>query len=128
MAMRIGELADRVGVSTRTLRHYESLGLLPGRRGANGYRVYDDADVRAVREIRMLVGLGFALEETRPFVDCLRAGHERAGSCPDSLAVLRRKIAEVDESVDRLRRVRAELGDQLVEATHARCEFSLFSP
>ena len=127
--MRIGELARRLEISTRTLRHYESLGLLPGRRAANGYRVYDEDDVRAVREIRMLVGLGFALEDTRPFVACLRSGHELGAACPDSAALLRRRIAEVDGYVDRLRAVREELGEQLAHATRARCEFSAeFSP
>jgi DNA-binding transcriptional MerR regulator len=36
--MRIGELAERAGTTTRTLRYYESRGLLPARRAVNGYR------------------------------------------------------------------------------------------
>ena len=118
--MRIGELGRRVGVSTRTLRHYESLGLLPARRDSHGYRDYDDADLRAVTEIRSLVGLGFALEETRPFVDCLRAGNATGGSCPDSIAVYRSKLDEVDAYLARLQTVRAELRTQLHAALLAR--------
>ncbi|MHA6785265.1 MerR family transcriptional regulator [Pseudonocardia saturnea] len=118
--MRIGELGRRAGVSTRTLRHYEELGLLPARRRANGYRDYDDTDLRAVTEIRSLVGLGFALEETRPFVECLRAGHATGGSCPDSIAVYRSKLAEVDAYLARLRDVRTELAAQLHAALRAR--------
>lgn len=118
--MRIGELGERVGVSTRTLRHYEALGLLPDRRDASGYRAYDEDDVRAVAEIRALAGLGFALEETRPFVECLRAGHETGGSCPDSIAVYRSKIAEVDAYLTRLTAVRDELRTQLAAALLAR--------
>lgn len=74
--MRIGELARRAGVSTRTLRHYEAMGLVTARRAANGYRGYAGAELRAVAEIRALAGLGFTLEETRPFVECLRAGND----------------------------------------------------
>ena len=85
--MRIGELARQAGVSTRTLRHYEALGLVTARRAANGYRDYGGAELRAVAEIRSLAELGFSLEETRPFVECLRAGHALSGSCPDSIAV-----------------------------------------
>ena len=118
--MRIGELGRRAGVSTRTLRHYESLGLLSARRRANGYREYDEGDAAAVAEIRALVGLGFALEDTRPFVECLRAGNASGGSCPDSLAVYRRKLAEVDAYLVRLRRVRDELAAQLHAAQAAR--------
>jgi DNA-binding transcriptional MerR regulator len=80
--VRIGELSERAGVSTRALRHYEELGLLPARRRANGYREYDEQDLRLVGEIRELVELGFALQETRPFLDCLRAGHPSGASCP----------------------------------------------
>ncbi|MCF7553211.1 MULTISPECIES: MerR family transcriptional regulator [Pseudonocardia] len=119
--MRIGELAERAGVSPRALRHYEELGLLPARRAANGYRAYGAEDVAAVAEIRALVDLGMSLEETRPFVECLRAGHPSGGSCPDSIAVYRAKLAEVDASLARLQAIRAELEGQLEQA---RCQFT----
>jgi len=80
--------------------------------------------VRAVAEIRALVGLGFALEETRPFVECLRAGNPSGGSCPDSVAGYRRKLAEVDDLLLRLRAVRDELAAQLAVAPPARCALS----
>ena len=128
--MRIGELGERAGVSPRALRHYEELGLLPGRRRANGYREYDEHDLALVAEIRSLVGLGFELEETRPFVECLRAGHPTGWSCPDALAVHRRKLADVDSLLARLQAVRAELADQIETATalrsaSPRCQFDL---
>jgi DNA-binding transcriptional MerR regulator len=120
--MRIGELAERAGVSPRALRHYEELGLLPARRAANGYRAYGAADVAAVAEIRSLVELGLSLEETRPFVECLRAGHPSGASCADSIAVYQAKLAEVDASLARLQAIRAELEGQLEQA---RCQFTL---
>ena len=119
--MRIGELGRRAGVSTRTLRHYEDLGLLPARRRANGYREYDDHDLRVVAEIRSLVDLGFALEETRPFVECLRAGHPTGVSCLASQEIQRRKIAEVDAWLGRLHAVRDELAAQLRTPPVPRC-------
>ncbi len=121
--MRIGELGERAGVSTRTLRHYEELGLLPARRRANGYREYDEDDLRLLAEIRDLVERGFALEETRPFLDCLRAGHPTGTSCPDARAVQRRKLAEVDDLITRLQSVRVELADQL-DAPPPRCDLT----
>ena len=119
--MRIGELGRRAGVSARTLRHYEDLGLLPARRRANGYRVYDEQDLKILAEIRSLVELGFALEETRPFVECLRTGHPTGASCPDSRSVQRRKLAEVDEWLARLQSVRDKLAAQLDDAPAPRC-------
>lgn len=64
--MRIGELAELVGVTTRTVRHYHRIGLLaePARRD-NGYRSYDTRDVLRLIRIRRLVELGLSLDEAR---------------------------------------------------------------
>jgi DNA-binding transcriptional MerR regulator len=114
--MRIGELAERAGTTTRALRYYESRGLLRARRTGNGHREYDEDDLRLLRQIRVLKDFGFGLEETRPFVDCLRAGHPAGDVCPASLAVYRRKLAELDECVAHLLTVRARIAAQLAEA------------
>lgn len=116
MDMRIGELAERAGTSTRTLRYYESRGLLPARRAGNGYRTYDEDDLRLIQQIRTLQDFGFDLEETRPFVECLRAGHPAGDSCPASLDVYRGKLAELDELIGRLGSIRAQVGEQLARA------------
>ncbi|MEV7087932.1 MerR family transcriptional regulator [Streptomyces sp. NPDC093085] len=118
--MRIGELAKRAGTTTRALRYYESRGLLPARRAVNGYRAYDESDLRLLRQIRTLQECGFDLEETRPFVECLRAGHPAGDSCPASLAVYRRKLTELDGMIEQLRSVRAQIGEQLARADAAR--------
>ncbi|MGI5267857.1 MerR family transcriptional regulator [Nonomuraea sp. CA-218870] len=120
--MRIGELARRTGVSTRSLRYYEQHGLLSARRGANGYRLYAEEDVRLVSEIRALLSVGFTLEDTRPFVDCLRSGHDSGGSCPESVAVYQRKLAEIDDEVRLLLARRAEVAAQLADS----CEDCFF--
>ncbi|WP_328691726.1 MerR family transcriptional regulator [Streptomyces phaeochromogenes] len=122
--MRIGELAARAGTTTRTLRYYESRGLLPARRGNNGYRTYDEGDLRLLRQIRTLQDFGFDLEETRPFVECLRAGHPEGDSCPASLAVYRRKLGELDALIGELQAVRAHVGEQLVRAEASRDELA----
>jgi DNA-binding transcriptional MerR regulator len=132
--MRIGELAERAGTTARALRHYESLGLLRARRAGNGYRAYDDQDLRLLRQIRTLRDFGFELEDTRPFVDCLRAGHPEGDSCPASVEVYQRKLAELDEYLARLTEVRGRLASRLAHVERApagdaaasapRCEFS----
>jgi DNA-binding transcriptional MerR regulator len=114
--MRIGELAKRAGTTTRALRFYESQGLLTAARGANGYRKYDEADFRLVREILTLQAVGLSLDDTRPFVDCLRAGHETGDSCADSIEVYERKLAEVDACLERLNTVRSGLLAKLADA------------
>ncbi|MGW0084363.1 MerR family transcriptional regulator [Streptomyces sp. NPDC003393] len=114
--MRIGELAGRAGTTTRAVRYYESRGLLPARRDAHGHRTYDERDLKLLREIRTLQDFGFELEETRPFVECLRAGHPEGDSCPASLAVYRRKLDELDALIGELRAVRERVAGQLARA------------
>jgi DNA-binding transcriptional MerR regulator len=64
--MRIGELAALIGVSTRTVRHYHHLGLLPEpTRLANGYREYRSRDAIALARVRRLAELGLSLDEIR---------------------------------------------------------------
>ena len=114
--MRIGELAERAGTSPRALRYYEDHGLLVARRSRNGYRDYDESDLRLVREIKSLLDIGFALEETRPFVDCLRAGNDSGSVCPASIAIYRRKLADLDGCIARLQEIRDRLRGDLEQA------------
>jgi DNA-binding transcriptional MerR regulator len=114
--MRIGDLAKRAGTTTRALRFYGSQGLLEARRSANGYREYGEDDLRLVTEIVTLRAVGLSLDDTRPFVDCLRAGHETGDACADSIDVYQRRLAEVDACLDRLSSVRGRLLAKLTEA------------
>jgi len=65
--MRIGDLARRGQVTPRTLRYYESLGLLqPCGRRSGGFRLYDEASLHRLERIRQLKDLlGFSLDEVR---------------------------------------------------------------
>lgn len=118
--MLIGELASLAGTSTRTLRYYEEQGLVRPRRDANGYRQYDDGELRVVHEIRALLAVGFGLDDIKPFVACLRAGNSSGDVCPDSVAVLRRKLTEVDGYLAQLTEIRHQLHTQLTQAVEHR--------
>jgi DNA-binding transcriptional MerR regulator len=111
--MRIGELARRSGTSARSIRYYEQQGLMVARRHANGYRDYDEADLRLVREIRSLLVNGFDLEEIRPFVDCLQAGIQARRACPGGIDVYRRKLAELDSRIGELQSLRGRIAREL---------------
>ncbi|PZF85498.1 MerR family transcriptional regulator [Jiangella anatolica] len=113
--MRIGDLARRTGTTTRALRFYESQGLLMAQRAPNGYREYDEDDLRLVNEIQTLQDIGFSLDDTRPFVECLRSGHDSGDSCADSIETYRRKLAEIDGYLERLTAIRADIQARLEE-------------
>jgi DNA-binding transcriptional MerR regulator len=115
--MRIGELSRRASASARSIRYYEQQGLMLARRRANGYRDYDEADLRLVREIRSLLVNGFDLEEIRPFVDCLHAGIQARRACPGGIDVYRRKLAELDDRIRELQDLRDRVAGELSQLT-----------
>ncbi|MBW8486330.1 redoxin family protein [Actinomadura parmotrematis] len=116
--MQIGELARRAGVTTKAVRYYESLGLLAPARLPNGYRDYSEHDVRLTREIRALGRLGIPVERTRPFLECLAAGHRHGDDCPASLAGYRDAIHELTQRIEGLTARRTALAAHLHEAAH----------
>ncbi|UQA95803.1 MerR family transcriptional regulator [Streptomyces halobius] len=99
--MRIGELAALAGVSTRTVRHYHHLGLLPEpERRPNGYREYGLRDAVALARVRRLTELGLGLEEVRD-VTADDAGRELC----EVLSELDADLARQEEAI-RARRAR----------------------
>lgn len=83
--LQIGEVAERTGVTQRTLRFYEERGLLkPPTRMEGGFRLYSEEDVRRVEQIRRLQNLlGFSLAEIKEMVEAeeviqqIRTGYRR---------------------------------------------------
>ena len=74
--MRIGEVADRVGVTTRTIRYYEERGLLgrDGEREKGSHRLYTEADVTRIQELlRLRDLLGLSLDELVEIVEAEEA-------------------------------------------------------
>ena len=68
--MTIGQLAKRSGVSPRTIRYYEQVGLLPQLpRASNGYRIYTDQHLYGLRLFRRAKRLGFSLDELKELVE-----------------------------------------------------------
>ncbi|MFD5421705.1 MerR family transcriptional regulator [Streptomyces sp. NPDC127069] len=100
--MRIGEIAALVGVTTRAVRHYHHVGLLPEpARRANGYRAYTVRDAVLLARVRRLTELGLGLDEVR---DVLAddAGRELADVLAELDADLARQEAELAERRRRL--------------------------
>lgn len=70
--IQIGEVAEQIGLSLRTIRHYEEVGLVvPSGRSPGGFRLYSDDDVDRLRLIMRMKPLGFTLEEMRELIDTL---------------------------------------------------------
>ena len=115
--MQISELADRAGVTVKAVRYYERLGLLTPRRLPNGYRDYDDRELRAAREIRELAATGIPPSKAAPFIACLGSGHARSDECPASVVAYAAGIAELDAAIAELEARREQLARRLASAT-----------
>lgn len=95
--LQIGDVAERTGLSLRTVRHYEEVGLLPpAERSPGGFRLYDDAAVQRLLVIKQMKPLEFSLEEMRQLLDHL--DELAAGPVP----VRRREIEDVLRGYQRL--------------------------
>jgi MerR family transcriptional regulator, thiopeptide resistance regulator len=112
---KVGELAERTGLTVRALHHYDSLGLLSpsGRTDSahgSGHRLYTGADVGRLQQILSLKLLGFGLEQIREYL--ARADYDPQQVVRLHLARIRGQAAELKRLEDRL----AALADALEKA------------
>lgn len=112
ISMRIGEVAEQAGVTTKTLRYHERIGLLPSAdRTDSGYRSYDTETLDRVRFIRDAQATGLSLTEIQSILELKAQGH---GSCEHTRSLLHRHLVDIDAQIERLRTARHELA-QLIE-------------
>jgi DNA-binding transcriptional MerR regulator len=113
--MHIGELAERTGLSLRTIRHYDDVGLLPATaRTDGGFRVYSEDDFERLMVIKQMKPLGFSLEEMADILELFsQQDAEAAGDRQAKLAAylekavaerakMARNLAQADELIARL--------------------------
>lgn len=110
--MRIGEVAERAGVSPRALRYYEEQGLLVAERSPGGQRTYPESVVERVRLIQTFFAAGLPSRTVLRMMPCIDAG---AGS-PEVLELLATERQRLTEAMADLAAARDAL-DQLVEIT-----------
>lgn len=120
--MRIGEVAAATGVSTRSLRHYEQLGLIASRREPNGYRDYDEDTVVRVRQIRGLLDSGIPTRVIERMLPCLDGGPDihPDEATPELLAGLEHERASLDARIATLTRSRDALTDYIARVSAVR--------
>lgn len=111
--MRIGEVAQRAGVSPDTIRFYEKLGLLDAslyQRHTNNYRIYTEAAVERLTLIKHAKRFGFTLAELRQLSDQWQSdqlsGH-------DKIEILAAKLDEIDQHMRELAQLKAYVAEKL---------------
>lgn len=107
---RIGELAAKLGMTERTIRYYEEVGLLDSvKRLEGGTRVYTDLDVRRLKFIRKLKVLGLSLQEMAELEGIYGRQRSNKTVLPRLLEVLDAHLASVDGRMAELHQLRDEI-------------------
>src|ERR1700722_15826894 len=110
MLLKIGELAKRIGLTVRTLHHYDAIGLVkPSTRTDSGYRLYNRTDIARLHRIQALRGLGLSLAETGAML--AGEGAELRMVIRQQITSLQRQISQAVDLRDRLQSMEAQLDE-----------------
>lgn len=108
--MRIGELAIKAGVTPRTIRYYESLGLLkPSEREGGGFRYYTEIELAKLDKIDCLKSLGLTLEEIASVIDLYCEDATGLRGKRKVLEILQSHLYDTDEKIETLVQFRCDL-------------------
>ena len=109
--LKIGELAQRAGITAKAIRFYERTGVLPvAERAASGYRLYGEDAVEMLGFVKRATGLGLTLAEIRDIIAIRQGGRPPCGHVH---RLLRDKAAELDRKLKDLLDVRRRIRQSL---------------
>ena len=113
--MNIGQAAELSGVTSKTIRYYESIGLIAAApRTGGGYRSYGDHDVAFLSFIHRARGLGFSVADVN---NLLELYHDKERASADVKGLANRHVEAIDRKIAELRAIRSTLG-HLIEKCH----------
>jgi len=121
--MQIGEVAERTGLSLRTIRYYEEVGLVrPSSRTPGGFRLYTEPDVARLNLVKRMKPLGFSLEEMRDLLSALDELDASAGGESAREALIDRLAAYRAAAEQRCAALREQLATAEAFAADLRTE------
>lgn len=113
--MNIGAIAKRSGLPAKTIRYYESIGLIPPALRSNGnYRTYSDRDLQILRFVQRARGLGFSVKDVGTL---LALWQDRRRASAEVRRLAEDHVAEIDQKLEELKSMRRTLLD-LIERCH----------
>jgi len=112
-SVQIGELAKKLGITTRTIRYYEEIGLMgPPERLGGGTRMFNREDVLRLKFILKLKELGISLKEMQELAENFDINEQNFGTItPKLLEILEDHISKVDQKIANLSSLRREIVD-----------------
>ena len=110
MVLTVKQVADRVGLPSRTVRYYDHIGLVRADdRSPTGYRLYGAEEAGRLLFVRQAKRLGFSLEEIRGLMAAAEGGC--GATVPELERLLEQKLAEIDAKIAELTALRSRLTD-----------------
>jgi DNA-binding transcriptional MerR regulator len=107
---QIGELSNSVGMSPRTIRYYEEIGLLNSvKRIEGGKRVYTDRDIQRLKFIKRLKHLGLTLSEMHELEDIYQIHQTNRKVLSRLLELLENHVGKIDERIQNLERLKEDI-------------------
>jgi DNA-binding transcriptional MerR regulator len=123
--VRIGEIANRAGVSVDTVRFYERTGVLPApEREPSGYRAYAPDTIERIQLTRELQAVGFTLNDV---IDALAAHDAGGATCESERWRLDAALARVDAKLAELTALRGRIVEAQEACAAGRCRFTTLS-
>ena len=104
--MNINEVAKAAGLTAKTIRYYEEIGLIRPLRGGNGYRAFRESDMHKLSFIARARGLGFSIEECRKL---LALYDDKGRASADVKALAEGHLVQIAEKIRELRAMEATL-------------------
>jgi DNA-binding transcriptional MerR regulator len=122
---QIGEVAERVGLSLRTVRYYEEVGLFePTGRTQGGFRLYSENDVKRLLVLKGMKPLGLSLEEIRELMGLLDRTADVDGMPADDIGTIMsgledylrladERVVKLEQHLSEAKKLRARIGDRI---------------
>ncbi|GAB4546202.1 MAG: Cu(I)-responsive transcriptional regulator [Ruegeria sp.] len=110
--MNIGDVAERSGLPAKTIRYYEDIGFIKPRRGANGYRHFDEKELHKLAFIGRARSLGFTIEDCRTLLALYEDKHRASA---DVKRIAKQNLKEIDGKIADLKAMRATLSHLVAE-------------
>jgi len=112
----IGDIAKRFGLNPRTIRYYETIGILPkAERTESGYRIYTDETIARLEFILKAKKLDLTLNEIKEIINLYEKGEI---PCECTKAIIRSKINDIDENISNLTELKTRLTNLLKLKRH----------
>lgn len=113
--MLIKELSCKTGASIRSIRHYESRGLIQSERLLNGYRNYENDAIITVKTIQLYLSLGLTTEAIGKIINCPTSSANHHPICQEAYKLYSEKCEQVKAQIRVLEQIQSQLEAKMKE-------------